>query len=60
VENLNQLRILRELGVDHAQGYFFARPEPLEKFDSARLEAFMNIEQALDDSVARQANSRSG
>ena len=48
VENLGQLRILRELGVDHAQGYLFARPEPLEKFDAARLKALLSIDRALD------------
>ena len=45
VENLNQLRILRELGVDHAQGYLFARPEPIEKFDAARLNALVSIDE---------------
>jgi len=48
VENLNQLRILRELGVDHAQGYLFARPEPVEKFTAAGLKALLSIDGAAD------------
>lgn len=48
VENLNQLRILRTLGVDYAQGYLFARPEPLEKFDAARLKALVPIDDSID------------
>ena len=48
VENLNQLRILRALGVDHAQGYLFARPEPLEKFDATRLNALVPIAESID------------
>jgi predicted signal transduction protein with EAL and GGDEF domain len=60
VENMNQLRILRALGVDHAQGYLFARPEPLEKFDAARLKSFVTIDQALDNGDAIQARSQLG
>jgi len=60
VENVNQLRILRELGVDYAQGYLLARPEPLEKFDAARLNAFLAIDQILDSGAATPARSRSG
>ena len=37
VERVEQLRILRELGVDHAQGYLFARPQPMEKIDARAL-----------------------
>jgi predicted signal transduction protein with EAL and GGDEF domain len=37
VESVEQLRLLRELGVDHAQGYLFARPLPLEKIDPRAL-----------------------
>lgn len=48
VENVNQLRILRALGVDYAQGYLFARPEPLEKFDAARLKAIVSIDESFD------------
>jgi len=44
VENMFQLRILRALGAQHAQGYLFARPEPLEKFDAARLNALPTID----------------
>lgn len=39
VETVEQLRILRELGVDHAQGYLFAQPLPLEKIDARALRA---------------------
>jgi len=37
VETVEQLRILRELGVDHAQGFLFAQPQPLEKIDARAL-----------------------
>jgi EAL domain-containing protein (putative c-di-GMP-specific phosphodiesterase class I) len=37
VERVEQLRILRELGVDHAQGFLFARPQPMEKIDARAL-----------------------
>jgi EAL domain-containing protein (putative c-di-GMP-specific phosphodiesterase class I) len=37
VETVEQLRLLRELGVDHAQGYLFAQPQPLEKIDARAL-----------------------
>jgi EAL domain-containing protein (putative c-di-GMP-specific phosphodiesterase class I) len=37
VETVAQLRLLRELGVDHAQGYLFAQPLPLEKIDARAL-----------------------
>jgi predicted signal transduction protein with EAL and GGDEF domain len=60
VENLNQLRILRALGVDHAQGYLFARPEPLEKMDAARLNALRTIDQGFDDGDAIAACSQLG
>ncbi|HYJ41031.1 MAG TPA: GGDEF and EAL domain-containing protein [Steroidobacteraceae bacterium] len=60
VENLNQLRILRALGVDHAQGYLFSRPEPLEKFDAARLNSLRSIDRGLDVADARTAHSQSG
>jgi predicted signal transduction protein with EAL and GGDEF domain len=59
VENLNQLRILRELGVAHAQGYLFARPQPLEKIEAAKLKRLPTIDQDVDDDAIR-ANSRSG
>ena len=39
VETVEQLRVLRELGVDHAQGYLFAQPQPLEKIDARALRA---------------------
>jgi predicted signal transduction protein with EAL and GGDEF domain len=60
VENLNQLRILRALGVDHAQGYLFSRPEPLEKFDAARIKAFATIDQVLESGDAIPARSQLG
>jgi diguanylate cyclase len=37
VESVEQLRMLRELGVDHAQGFLFAQPQPLERIDSRAL-----------------------
>jgi predicted signal transduction protein with EAL and GGDEF domain len=37
VETVEQLRLLRELGVDHAQGFLFAQPQPLERIDSRAL-----------------------
>jgi EAL domain-containing protein (putative c-di-GMP-specific phosphodiesterase class I)/GAF domain-containing protein len=39
VETQEQLRLLRQLGVDHAQGYLFAQPLPLEKIDARALRA---------------------
>ncbi len=33
VETPEQLRLLRQLGVEHAQGFLFAQPLPLEKID---------------------------
>ena len=60
VENLNQLRILRTLGVDHAQGYLFSRPEPLEKFDLAKFKALVTIDEAFDDGDAIAACSQLG
>lgn len=35
VETVEQLRVLRELGVDHAQGYLFARPQPIDQIDAS-------------------------
>jgi EAL domain-containing protein (putative c-di-GMP-specific phosphodiesterase class I) len=32
VETAEQLEILRELGCDTIQGYYFGRPEPMDKF----------------------------
>jgi EAL domain-containing protein (putative c-di-GMP-specific phosphodiesterase class I) len=29
--------MLRELGVDHAQGFLFAQPQPFEKIDARAL-----------------------
>jgi EAL domain-containing protein (putative c-di-GMP-specific phosphodiesterase class I) len=37
VERVDQLRLLRELGVDHAQGFLFAPPQPFEKIDARAL-----------------------
>ena len=37
VETQEQLRLLRQLGADHAQGYLFARPLPLDKIDARAL-----------------------
>jgi EAL domain-containing protein (putative c-di-GMP-specific phosphodiesterase class I) len=39
VETQEQLVLLRQLGVDHAQGYLFAQPLPLQKIDSRALRA---------------------
>ena len=30
VEDVETLDVLRELGVDHAQGYYLGRPAPIE------------------------------
>jgi EAL domain-containing protein (putative c-di-GMP-specific phosphodiesterase class I) len=37
VETVEQLRMLRELGVDHAQGFLFAQPQPLDRIDARAL-----------------------
>ena len=37
VETVEQLRLLRELGVEHAQGFLFAEPLPLERIDARAL-----------------------
>ncbi len=37
VETVEQLRILRELGVDHAQGFLFAQPQPMDRIDARAL-----------------------
>jgi len=59
VENEAQLRIVRELGVDHAQGYLFARPEPLEKFDAARLRALASMEHPdVRDAIPTRSRTR--
>lgn len=34
VETIDQLRILRELGCSYGQGFFFAKPLPLEEIDA--------------------------
>jgi EAL domain-containing protein (putative c-di-GMP-specific phosphodiesterase class I)/GGDEF domain-containing protein len=60
VENLNQLRILRTLGVDHAQGYLFSRPAALEKFDLAKFNALLTIDETFDDGDAIAACSQLG
>jgi EAL domain-containing protein (putative c-di-GMP-specific phosphodiesterase class I)/GGDEF domain-containing protein len=60
VENESQLRILRGLGVDHAQGYLFARPEPVEKFDAARLKSIASLNFAPDVAGAIPAHNRIG
>lgn len=39
VETEGQLAVVRELGVDHAQGFLFARPKPLAELDLAQLRA---------------------
>jgi EAL domain-containing protein (putative c-di-GMP-specific phosphodiesterase class I) len=43
VETAGQLRVLRELGVNHAQGYFFARPMPAEQISAAGLQALAKL-----------------
>jgi EAL domain-containing protein (putative c-di-GMP-specific phosphodiesterase class I) len=60
VENLSQLRILRALGVDHAQGYLFARPEPFEKIDAANLIGLITMDEGFDDGDAIAACSQLG
>jgi len=60
VENLNQLRILRALGADHAQGYLYSRPVPLESFDAASFSAFLAIDSGVDVGDAKLASNRSG
>jgi diguanylate cyclase (GGDEF)-like protein len=42
VECAGQLAILKSLGVDHAQGFHFAKPMPLSKLDIRQLRAFTN------------------
>jgi EAL domain-containing protein (putative c-di-GMP-specific phosphodiesterase class I) len=43
VENLEQLRLLRELGADHAQGYLYARPQPMDQIDAATMRSFAAV-----------------
>jgi EAL domain-containing protein (putative c-di-GMP-specific phosphodiesterase class I)/GGDEF domain-containing protein len=59
VENENQLSMLRELGVDHAQGFLFARPDQIEKFDAARLRQITSLSFA-ENAGAIPAHSRIG
>ena len=42
VETVKQLEILREIGCDSAQGYFFAHPLPAEEFASRLAEGVWN------------------
>ena len=42
VESAGQLAVLKELGVDHAQGFHFARPMPLSKLDVNRLRSLLH------------------
>ena len=60
VETANQMRILRDLGAAHAQGFLFARPQPIDKIDGARLRALPTIDLSVHDSDAIPARSLSG
>jgi diguanylate cyclase (GGDEF)-like protein len=40
VETEGQLEVLRKLGVDSAQGFYFARPMPMSKLDARQLRLF--------------------
>ena len=48
------------IGVDHAQGYLFSRPEPLEKFDLAKFNALLTLDETFDDGDAIAACSQLG
>lgn len=41
VENAGQLAVLKSLGVDHAQGFHFAKPMPMARLDVTRLRAMV-------------------
>lgn len=43
VETEEQLNRLREIGCDHAQGYYFAKPMPVDAFEALMKEAFADI-----------------
>ena len=42
VESAGQLAVLRGLGVDHAQGYHFAKPMSLAKLDAGKLRSLVS------------------
>jgi EAL domain-containing protein (putative c-di-GMP-specific phosphodiesterase class I) len=35
IEQADQLDLLRQLGCDHGQGYYFGRPQPAEQLQQA-------------------------
>ncbi|HYJ42080.1 MAG TPA: EAL domain-containing protein, partial [Steroidobacteraceae bacterium] len=57
VETIEQVRTLRQLGCDFAQGFFFAKPVPAKDLPAvvARVPAWRQI---VSDSVADQERPR--
>lgn len=43
VEDKSQLDILRELGVDFIQGYYYGKPEPAYEFERLNFKGRINI-----------------
>jgi predicted signal transduction protein with EAL and GGDEF domain len=60
VENANQMRILREMGAAHAQGFLFAKPQALDKISASWLKTLPTIDQRVGDGDAIRARSQSG
>jgi len=60
VENANQMRMLREMGAAHAQGYLFAKPQALDKISASWLKTLPTIDRRVDDGDAIRARSQSG
>ena len=46
VENEAIYNILNDLGIDFSQGYYFAKPEPLEKLEELELNSQSNLKKA--------------
>jgi len=63
VETIDQVRTLRQLGCDFAQGYFFAKPVPAEDLSAvvARVPAWRQIvSDTVEDDEPLRAAARIG